>query len=151
MKRFQFSLHRLLQVKQLREQLAEAQVAQARRQVELAHEQIARLQVALAEVAARLEKAVGHTLGVESWAGWFDQSNRLERALRLAEQHLAQAEQVLNQAIHTRTRISTEVETLDTLRQQHWELFRQEAQRIEQDNLDELGLRRWMQNQRKKH
>ena len=40
-------------------------------------------------------------------------------------------------------RLATEVEALDTLRQQQWDRWRQEAQKADQDRLDEVGLRRW--------
>jgi flagellar FliJ protein len=147
-KRFRFSLDTLLRVKKQREQLAEARVAQARLEVEACQGRLARLQDALQEVARRLESALGSALPAESWAGTFEQSARLERAIRAAEYRLAQAEVALRDAIQARTRLTTEVEALDTLKQQHWDLYRQDMQRAEQERLDEVGLRLWLRAQR---
>ena len=41
-----------------------------------------------------------------------------------------------------------EVEALVTLREQHLELHKQDAQRVEQDRLDEVVLRQWIQAKR---
>ena len=114
MKRFRFGLASLLQVKQQRERLAEAQVLLARQGVERCRQHLDQLHQSLKEVADRLERSIGTPLPVEAWAGTFDQSSRLERAIRDADAALRRADDLLRQAIEVRVRLSTEVETLLT-------------------------------------
>lgn len=148
MKRFRFSLAALLRVKEQREQLAAARVGQARREVDRCREEVSRLHLALGYLAGQLGKAPGQTLAPDSWVGTFDQANRLDEAILRAEQNLAQAERVLQEAIQARTHLAMEVEMLDTLRQQHWQIHRQEMMLIEQERIDEVGLRLWRQQQK---
>lgn len=149
MKRFRFGLAPLLRVKQQRERIAEARVAEARQVVDRCRAHLEKLHVALKEVADRLGGAVGTPLSVESWAGTFDQSGRLERAIRDADAELLLAEKALLAAIEVRTRIATEVEALEILREQHLDLHQQDVRRTEQEQLDEVVLRQWMQARRK--
>jgi flagellar FliJ protein len=148
-KRFRFGLEHLLKVKEQRERLAEARVAQARQELTLCQERIEKLNGELGEVALRLERLLGKVLPAETWAGTFDQSSRLERAIREAEVKLVKAEAALRDAIQARTRISTEVEALETLREQHLDAYRQDLQRAEQIRLDEISMRQWIQKLRK--
>src|SRR5262245_7686805 len=119
MKKFKFGLAPLLKVKEQRERLAEARVAQTRKDVENCHERLAQLQAALAAVSAQMERLLGTALPVETWAATFEQPSRLERAIRDGESALRRAEKVMRHAIAERTRISTEVEALETLREEH--------------------------------
>lgn len=149
MKRFRFAFATLLKVKEQREQLAEARVASARLELEACRERLARLHAALGEVSRHLELSLGTALQGQAWAGAFEQSSRLERAIRTAEAAVASAELAMHEAIQARTRISSEVEMLDTLKQQRWELYREDMQRAEQEQLDELGMRKWVKARRK--
>jgi flagellar FliJ protein len=149
-KRFRFSLEKLLRVKEQRERLAEAHVAQARREVQTCQERLARLDEALVGVSLRLQQSLGNAVQAETLTALFAQASRLERAIRAAEALLQKAETALREAIQERTRLSTEVEALDTLREQRWDEYRQEYERSEQERLDELGMRAWMKNRRKR-
>jgi flagellar export protein FliJ len=147
-KRFQFAYATLLRVKRLREKLAESRVALARRQRDGCQHRLTALHEELGGVARRLELSLGVALQGPAWAGAFEQSARLERAIRDAEGQLAAAEEALRQAIEARTRLAAEVEMLETLEQQKRAEHRQEAQKAEQERLDELGMRRWREAQR---
>lgn len=148
MKRFRFAFATLLKVKEQREQLAEARVAAARLELEACRERLGRLHEALAEVARHLEAQLGHPAAALVWSATFEQTARLERGIRAAEKQVAAAEDAMREALQARLRISTEVEMLDTLRQQRWELHRQDLQRADQERLDELGMRNWIKARR---
>ncbi len=143
MRTFRFSLAALLRVKELRERLAEGRVYTARGAVTSCEERLARLQRSLAELAARLE-----TVQPDGWAAAFEQSSRLDAAIRRAEGELAEAEAALRQAEAERSALAREAEALETLRREQLGLHRKECQRAEQERLDEIGLRRWSQDPR---
>jgi flagellar export protein FliJ len=142
-KRFRFALAPLLRLEQQRERLAEAQVALARQAVEQCRARLDQLHLDLKDVADRLARSVGAALPVATWVGLFDQSGRLERAIREADAALRQAEDGLRQAVEARVRLSAEVETLLALRERGLELHREEIRRAEQVRLDEAVLRKW--------
>ena len=145
MKRFRFAYATLLKVKRLREKMAEGRVAVARRELEARRVHLSGLHESLREVARKLEQSLGVPLQAAAWAGNFDQSARLERAIRDAEAEVAAAELALRLAIESRTKLSAEVEILKTLEQQRRDEHREEVQKAEQERLDELGMRRWRQ------
>ncbi|MBX9578676.1 MAG: hypothetical protein K2X87_00060, partial [Gemmataceae bacterium] len=70
-------------------------------------------------------------------------SDRLGRSIAAAEEAVAAAEEKLAAAARRRTELATEAEALATLRQKRWDEWRREAQKADQEVLDELGLRRW--------
>jgi flagellar biosynthesis chaperone FliJ len=90
---------------------------------------------------------VGCLLAAEQWGITAELSERLAQAIAAAETRLQEAEERYQQAAQRRQQLATEVETLQTLRQQHWELWRQQVQKADQQRLDELGLRRWRNQQ----
>lgn len=148
MSRFRFPLATLLRVKELREQIAEGQVARARHDLEACRAEQARLQSALDEVAGQLEQSLGTAWPGSTWSNVFEHSARLGRALDAARLRVQSAEQALRQALEVRTRIASEVEMLVTLRQQYRQAHREQEQAVEQQRLDELGMRQWGAAQR---
>lgn len=149
MKRFRFAFATLLKVKERREQLAEARVARARLELEACRARLAHWQDALSALSTQLEQSLGVTLANNDWAKTVEQTTGLERAIRAAEAEVQAAEQALQEAIQERVKIATEVEVLETLKQQRFELYQQDMQRAEQVQLDEFGLRQWMKARRK--
>jgi flagellar export protein FliJ len=147
-KRFRFGLEKVLKVKQQSERIAEAKLAQARHALDLAQQHVDTVREQLQRVAASLERMVGRVLPPEQWAGTFEHSGQLSRALREAEVALDLARQHFEEAAQARRKIATEVETLKGLRRQQWEEHRGEEQKREQERLDELGMRRWSGNGR---
>jgi flagellar export protein FliJ len=143
-KRFEFSLDRLLKVKQQLERLAELEQQRAREAVDQARAQLDTLRHQLARVSDQFTAAVGRPMAPHQWASAYDLSERIGQSIRTVEQAVVDAEEKLRAAAQERAQVATEVEALTTLRQQQWGQWRQEARAADQSRLDEVGLRRWM-------
>lgn len=143
MKRFVFPLDRLLTVKRQLERAAEHEQFRAARAVEEARAAAAGLRAELARVADHMAGTVGQAVAAARWASAAEASDRLGTAIAAADEAVAAAEEALAVAARKRTELATEAEALATLRQQQWDDWRREAQKADQQELDELGLRRW--------
>ncbi|MCS6866416.1 MAG: flagellar FliJ family protein [Gemmataceae bacterium] len=143
MKRFEFSLERLLRVKQQLERLAELEQQRAVQAVEQARAAVEHIRTQLARIAESFTQAIGRTMTPQQWVCAADMAERLGHALRTAEQELTSAEQRLLTAAQERAQLATEVEAIATLRRQHWEQWRREAAKADQQQLDEVSLRLW--------
>jgi flagellar protein FliJ len=142
-KHFEFSLDRLLKVKQQLERLAEMEQQRAREAVDRARTHLEDLQNQLARVADQLNASVGRPMAPFQWTSVYDLADRLGRSIKSSEQELAETERKLRAAAQERAQVATEVEALVSLRQQQWAQWRQEVQKADQDRLDELGMRQW--------
>jgi flagellar protein FliJ len=142
-KRFEFSLDRLLRVKRQLERLAELEQRRAQDAAEQARAKLEALRDQLTRISDRFAAAVGRAMTPHQWASSYDMTERLGRSIHVSEEEVAQAEQKLLVAAQERAQLATEVEAISTLRQRQWELWRQEAQKADQDRLDEVGLRLW--------
>jgi len=147
-KRFEFSLDRLLKVKKQLERLAELEQQRARDAADQARARLADLRAQLDRVADQYAAAVGRAMTPTQWASASDLSERLGRSIHAGEEAVAAADEKLAAAAQERATLATEAEALSTLRQQQWDKWRQEAKAADQDRLDEVGLRRWMAAQR---
>lgn len=143
MKRFEFPLDRLLKVKRQLEKLAEARLGRARDGVERAKAAVQALHEQLAGVSAYMTGSLGRGFDPTRWAAASDLSEQIGRQIVEAEAAVAAAEAELQQATAARTEAATEVEALVTLRRQQWERWRYETAQSAQEQLDEVGLRRW--------
>jgi hypothetical protein len=143
-KRFEFRLEQALKVKRQQERLAELEQQRARVRMDAAQAQVAALHRKIEELAVALDKDIRRAGGQQLWMAHYDQSRLLGLALTAAEQRVRQAQQALHEADVRRRQIATEVEALVNLRQQQWQDYRQEAARAQQEQLDELGMRRWL-------
>lgn len=144
MKRFEFRLERVLKVKQRRQRLAELRQQQARARLDAAQARVAALQGEIRDTAAAVERSIGGANSRQLWMALYERSRLLGQALEAAEVKVRQAEQELSQADAGRRQIATEVEALLNLRQQQWQGYCRDVARVRQEQLDELGLRRWL-------
>lgn len=142
-RKFEFSLERLLQVKQQLERQAELEQLRARRVLDEACAQVQQVRDQLQRLAEQAAAGVGRLLTAQQWAMTAEMSDRLARLLQEAESRLTEAQAHYQQAARRRAQLATEVEALQTLRRQQWQQWRQDMQKAEQERLDELGLRRW--------
>jgi flagellar FliJ protein len=142
-KRFQFSLERVLKLKEQRERMAELRLKQAQMVLEQARSVVAAIREQLRQVAATLENKVGAPISPAGWIMYYEHSQQLGRTLEQAEAKVVQARKHLQEAAAERTQIATEVEALHHLRDQQWQEHWEEMMRLEQIRLDELGMRRW--------
>ncbi len=144
MRRFHFRLERVLAVKKQREKLAEMRQQQARGQWEEARAECARIEEELlhnaVESAARLRQAAA--LG--TWQAHYERAAQMEEWLRAARRTADEAEARLQEANRLRIQASLEVEALLSLRAREWENYRRDAGRRRQNDLDELGMQRWL-------
>jgi flagellar export protein FliJ len=142
-KRFQFSLERVLKLKEQRERLAELRLKQAHAALEQARAVVVALRTELARTAAALEGKLGQTIAPGAWMVHYQHSTYLGQAIDLAEGNVARAAQAVREAAAERTRIATEVEAMLHLRHGQWQEHWDETMRQEQIRLDDLGMRRW--------
>ncbi len=144
MKRFEFRMEQVLKVKQQQERLAELRQQQARFRLEATQAEAAALRDQIHMLAIALEKGMQGTAGQQLWRDHYERSKLLGQALTAAEAQVLRAERELNEADLRRPQISTEVEALLHVRQEQWQVHRQEMARAQQEQLDEIGLRRWL-------
>jgi flagellar FliJ protein len=142
-KKFDFPLDRLLKVKRQLERLAEMEHMRARDSLERASSRLEDLRLQLARVADQLNASIGRPMAAMQWTTVYDMADRIGHSISGSEQEVAAAEQKLAAASQHRTQIAREVEALVSLRQEQWSQWRQEAQKADQDRLDELGMRQW--------
>ena len=143
MRRFEFSLDRLLKLKRQLEKIAELEQVRAQEAVAKARATLQEHRDQLARVAEHITASVGRAVAPHQWAAAADVSERIGQAIKTAEQDVTAAEQQLDTAARERSQLATEVEALATLRQQQWDKWRQEAQKADQERIGELVLRRW--------
>ncbi len=143
MKRFEFSLDRLLAVKRQQERLAELEQQRASQAVDAARARLDGLRAQLGRVSDQFTAAIGRPMAPSQWAAASDMSERIGQSIHQAEHAVDEAVLKLKAAAQERAQVATEVEALSTLRQQQWDQWRQETRQADQSRLDELGIRRW--------
>ena len=142
MKRFTFELERVLKFKQRREQVAEAQQKQAAVALQAAKVEARALGEQLDRVCLGLQQKLGKPQNTTTWMAVYLQSARLQQALQTAVGKVESAAQLYDRAALAK-QAAVEVEMLVTLRQRKWRDHSRDMQLTAQEQLDELGLRRW--------
>ncbi len=143
MKRFEFSLERLLRVKRQLERMAELEQQRAQEACDRATAQLQSFRDQLDRVANQMTVTVGRVMAPQQWASAAEMADRVGASIQAAEREVLAAEQRVLTAAQERTQLATEVEALTTLRRQQAEKWQQEVQRHDQNQLDELIQQRW--------
>ena len=143
MKRFDFSLERLLKLKRQQERLAELEQQRAAIALDVARRRVAEIQNQLAQLAESLTVHVGRTVTPQHFVSGCDMSQQLGQALVAAETAVTEAEREYWTRAEQRAAIATEAEALQSLRKQQWDVHRKDSMQAEQARLDEIGLQRW--------
>jgi len=143
-KRFRFSLERVLAVKRRLERQAEMRQQQARAVFEAALAEVARAEARVAQAAGGGEAAYREAVSLGTWQARYEQLAALEQVLESARGQARNAERQLQEASLVRARIGKEVEALLFLRRQQWDRHQEELARRAQEHLDEVGTRRWL-------
>ncbi|HEY1188709.1 MAG TPA: flagellar FliJ family protein [Gemmata sp.] len=138
MKRFEFSLDRLLRVKKQLERLAELEQQRAQEATERARATLQGLRDQLDRISDRISASVGRVMAPQQWASASGMAERVGVSIRESEQEVQAAEQRLIAAAQERAQLATEVEALSTLRRQQAEKWQLEAQKYDQNQLDEM-------------
>lgn len=144
MKRFVFRLERVLSVKEQRERMAEIRQEQARARLEEAQAACSSIEAEMSRTAAEAATRLRASAALGTWQAPYEQTAVLWRMLTEAQKRAEEAETQLQEANRLRLQASLEVETLRGLRTREWQAYRKEADRQRQNNLDELGLQRWL-------
>ncbi len=143
MKRFEFSLDRLLRVKRQLEHLAELEQQRALEATERARATLLTLREQLDRISDRISASVGCVMAPQQWASASGLAERVGASINASEKEVAETEQRLYAAAQERAQLATEVEALITLQRQQLEKWQLEAQRLDQNQLDELIQQRW--------
>ena len=147
MKRFEFSLDRLLKVKRQLERLADMEQIRAVQAVDAAEMRVLALNEQLREMAERITSRLGQAFSPGSWVSAYEMSERLGKAIAAAERDVLAAQERMAIAKQERMQVATEVEALASLRTQQHDKWRHDAAAADQERLDEIGLRNWMNAQ----
>ncbi|MGC8782900.1 MAG: flagellar export protein FliJ [Armatimonadota bacterium] len=140
MRRFEFSLQKVLDYRQRREEQAVRAFTQA--QAQLLHEQavLHKLVVEREECLRRSHRQ--QRLTVELLDVEQTYLSALEERIEAQRERVAEAEKVLEEKRQALTQAQRERKALERLREKHYEQWRQEILRIEQKALDELATAR---------
>lgn len=147
MKRFEFSLDKLLKVKSQLKRLAEMEEARANQAVITARMVVDGLRVQQVQVAQTLGGRLGQGVSPCQWVNVFELSELLTKQLDHAEKSVTAAEDKLRTANQERKAVSVEVEALTKLRQQKYDAWKRERELKDQQQLEEVGLRLWTKAQ----
>ena len=143
MKRFDFRLERLLTVKKQMERLAEQRQQQARAEFEVATAEIAKAQGRVEEAGSGGIEMLRQAATLGCWQARYERVASLELLVVAALDQAASFQERLRVAGMIRTRIASEVEALEHLRQKHAKNHRADVLRHQYEQVDEVGMRRW--------
>jgi flagellar export protein FliJ len=146
-KAFEFRLERVLNVKRQRERLAELRCKQCLLELEGARARVRGFEEMLANAAHEAAVQLGQSLTASAWTASEEQAVRIDKALEQAEAACRQADSRYQQAKEALRQIAVEVEALVTLRNEQVQAHRLALQRAQQEQLDDVGLRRWLDAQ----
>jgi flagellar protein FliJ len=142
-RRFEFRLENVLKLKRQRQRLAEQQQLRARAALDAARAEAAAIREQIARIATALAVGLAGAVRDGSWLRQHEQALRLGPRLELAEDTARLADVRYQEASAARTQIATEVEALQHLREQQSQAHRLDVLRAQQEQLDEVGMRKW--------
>lgn len=143
MKRFRFSLERLLGLKQQQERQAELGQLQARLRWETAQRTMLGLRDQLSHTAELLATKMTGPLQRRSRVTQCEVATQIGESLQRAEEQCRVAAGELQKAARERMRLHCEVQALEKLRDRQWRDYLRDAQREAQIKIDEFVLRSW--------
>ena len=143
MQKFEFPLERLLQVRRQQERLAEIEQLRSVAALDAARGRVRDLRAECERMSTNLLAAVGQTIAPHRWAADRAEVARLGDAVAAAEAAASAAAEALRVAARKRSVVAAEVEAIETLRREQMDNFRREFAKVEQDQVDEAGRRRW--------
>ncbi len=145
MKKFQFSLQRLLQFHQQRQKQAELKLRQAAMERAAAAAEVERIRQQITE-ACELPEVVGGVIDPDSRVNSARLIEFLTRTLTVAQEKLKGADQRFREVREECTKVTQSVEAFLHLRSQQRIEHRDETNRQQQIELDEVVMRRWSGN-----
>ena len=143
MKRFEFRLERLLELKRQAEKLAEIRQLQARWTLDVARRKESELADQIARSSSALTSHIGRPVPPSWWMAQYQYLAEMGRALQQAGMEREAAWKIVQDADRTRVRARAEAESLRLLRQRSWQDHQLVTSRIAQQRLDETVMQRW--------
>ena len=145
MKKFQFSLERLLRFHQQRQQQAELKLRQAALERAAAEAEVDRLRQQITD-ACQLSEVVGGVIDPDTRVNSARLIEFLTRTLTVTQEKLKRADQRFRELREECTKVTQSVEAFLHLRGQQQIEHRDETNRQQQIELDEVVMRRWSEN-----
>lgn len=146
MQKFEFTLERSLKIRRQQERYAEIEVLRASAAVDAARARLEQFEVQLQEHATMMHRAVGQQLPPGEWGNMNLTTMLINESIVAAKGDLMVAEQRLDDARQRRATIASEAEALQSIRDQQFDQFKKQLQKLEQERVDESGLRTWLAN-----
>ena len=143
-KRFAFTLECVLGFKQKQEKLAEADQRRAMAALQEIQDEARRIRDEMTQIADSLSEKMHDAVDLTLCVAFNRKSTQLEARLRETKKKELAATVKLQEANARRKKIAVEVEALLTLKREQWQAYRRAADRKTQEQLDDLGLRRWL-------
>jgi flagellar export protein FliJ len=143
MKRFDYPLERLLRLKRQEKQMAEFDQLEARGRLDQALTQLAAWEQKLSAATVAIAQRLGALVPANEYLGRHDLVQAIQREIVDARQQVAGAERAWQQANERFSQLAVQVETLQTHRSGHWDEYQHSQQLAEQNQRDELALRKW--------
>lgn len=140
MRRFAFSLQKVLEHRQRLEEQAFRAFSETQRRVYQEREQLAHLMTLRTQCLRQSFR--GHRLAVQMLDVEQTYLSVLEQRLEAQRQRVAQAEALLDERRRALIEAQRERKVLERLREKHYEQWRQEFLRMEQQVLDDLAIAR---------
>lgn len=148
MKRQQFRLGSVLHYYELQKQRAEHELQRASRTLQETDAEIGRLHAEIAAVAATLHGPAGADLSVAAWIGAYRRVDHLAKTLAAVMDRRKREADLVAELDAKRRKWSVAEETLCSLEQAVDTFNRTQADKAQQDQLDETVLRQWLQEDR---
>ena len=142
MKKFQFSLERILRYHQQRLKQAELQVAIAATERDSAHSAVTQCEHQI-EVACQTSEKVGGLINPAIRENVTAHVEQLTKTLKAAQERLKLAEQRFRESERVRAEIDRDLEGFKQLRDLRRQEHRDDFNRQQQIELDEVVMRRW--------
>lgn len=141
MKRFRFSLEKVLRLRSQQMEQAKRALALAQLEESSAREAVNAVRTALAQRTAQAGEREGRPLTASEFAAARTWIQHLQKQLELAEAELAAARERTNQRRKELLAARRRERALEKLRERRLEQYSLEAQREEQKEFDEYGIR----------
>ena len=141
MQRFRYPLESLLQVRRVREQMAEGALRRAQTRLRKAERRLNQLKEAQETLAIAWREALRNEEEPREVALMAHRWQWLEQQRHLAEQQVAEARAEVERQWNTYRERHREREAVETLRERAWQQWLRQCRQAEQKTLDERALR----------
>lgn len=140
MRKFKFSLQRVLRVKEIREDQQKEKFQEAQQYKQKQQEQLDQMMNEKEKVCSDLKSKCAHPLKVHQLRTYYNYLDRLDDHITHQEQELKKAEDMLEKERQKWIEAQKEKKIMEKLKERKWQDHRQEWFKREQKRLDELNM-----------